>query len=63
MQHWMYASVYLDAALVTRLYFGARTEDSVKNRESREKVISRVNGFLYFFFLAVITADLFLDSN
>lgn len=22
MQHWMYASVYLDAALVTRLYFG-----------------------------------------
>jgi len=63
LQHWMYAQVYLDAAVVTKLYFGARTLEVIKLREMKERQLSVVNGILYVTFLAVLVTDFFMDSD
>ena len=63
MQHWLYASVYIDAGLVVRLYFGATSIESIETRERRERATSSFNGLIYALFLGVFLTDFFIDSD
>jgi len=62
-QHWLYASVYIDAGLVARLYFGATSIESIETRERRERATSSFNGLIYALFLGVFLTDFFIDSD
>lgn len=63
-QNWMYTSVYLDAALVTRLYLStANSITDLKKRKRREKNLSIANSILYVIFIGVLLMDFFLDGH
>ena len=57
-QYWIYVSIYLETALVFRLYFGSETIGDHYLRKKKERCMSLTNGALYVVVLSVLLVNL-----